>query len=132
MSVWASTFDQHDGIWGASRHALTVGFAATMVFSIGPRILPRFCGVTRLFSSQLMFASLLLLQAGCFLRVTSEPTAYEGIAMFAWRVLPVSGMLELAGVLIFAFNMAATIAFGRPMSANAPSQPWTTGNFAGL
>jgi len=115
MSVWASISDQHGGIWGASRHALTVGFAATMVFSIGPRILPHFCGVTRLFSSQLMFASLLLLQTGCVLRVSSEPVAYEGIAGFAWRVLPVSGMLELTGVLIFAINMGATIAFGPSM-----------------
>ena len=57
MSVWAAFSDQHGGIWGASRHALTVGFAATMVFSIGPRILPHFCGITRLFSAQLMFAS---------------------------------------------------------------------------
>ena len=102
MSVWASISDQQGGIWGASRHALTVGFAATMVFSIGPRILPHFCGITRLFSSRLMFANLALLQTGCILRVSSEPAAYEGIAAFAWRVLPVSGMLELTGVLVFA------------------------------
>ena len=125
MSVWAAFSDQHGGIWGASRHALTVGFAATMVFSIGPRILPHFCGVTRLFSPQLMFASLLLLQTGCFLRVSSEPTAYEGIAAFAWRVLPISGTLELAGVLIFALNMAATIAFGRSMFGNPASEAST-------
>jgi hypothetical protein len=115
MSEWAALSDQHGGIWGASRHALTVGFAATMVFSIGPRILPHFCGVTRLFSSRLMFASLLLLQTGCLLRVSSEPMAYEGFAGFAWRALPVSGTLELGGVLIFAFNLAATLAFGQSM-----------------
>jgi len=114
MSVWAAFRDQHGGIWGASRHALTVGFAATMVFSIGPRILPQFCGIARLFSTRLMFASLLLLQLGCTLRVTSEPLAYEGFSSLAWQVLPVSGMLELAGVLTFAVNLAATIAFGRP------------------
>lgn len=113
MSVWAAFADQHGGIWGASRHALTVGFAATMVFSIGPRILPHFCGIARLFSTRLMFASLLLLQVGCTLRVSSEPLAYEGFSSLAWHVLPVSGMLELTGVLIFAANIAATIAFGR-------------------
>ena len=113
MSIWAAFADLHGGIWGASRHALTVGFAATMVFSIGPRILPHFCGIIRLFSAQLMFASLLLLQAGCTLRVSSEPLAYEGFSSFAWRVLPVSGMLELTGVLVFAVNIAATIIFGR-------------------
>jgi uncharacterized protein involved in response to NO len=113
MSIWGAFSDHHGGIWGASRHALTVGFAATMVFSIGPRILPHFCGIMRLFSTRLMFASLLLLQAGCTLRVSSEPLAYEGLSSFAWRVLPVSGMLELTAVLIFAVNIASTILFGR-------------------
>ena len=112
MSVWAAWADQHGGIWGASRHALTVGFAATMVFSIGPRILPHFCGIARLFSTRLMLASLLLLQAGCLLRVTAEPLAYEGFLSPAWRVLPVSGVLELTGVLIFAANMAVTLLLG--------------------
>jgi hypothetical protein len=122
MSIWAAFADLHSGIWGASRHALTVGFAATMVFSIGPRILPHFCGVTRLFSSRLMFASLLLLQTGCTLRVSSEPLAYEGLMPLAWRVLPVSGILELSGVLIFAVNIAATIAFGRSAFDNGCAQ----------
>lgn len=123
MSVWASFSDKHGGIWGASRHALTVGFAATMVFSIGPRILPHFCGVLRLFSTRLMFASLLLLQIGCTLRVSSEPLAYEGLSSFAWRVLPVSGMLELTAVLIFAVNVAATILFGRNAFPGANPEP---------
>jgi hypothetical protein len=51
MGIWAAFADQHGGIWGASRHALTVGFAATMVFSIGPRILPHFAGVRAIFSN---------------------------------------------------------------------------------
>jgi hypothetical protein len=113
MSVWAAFCDVHGGIWGASRHALTVGFAATMVFAIGPRILPHFGGICRIFSTRLMLVSLLLLQIGCTLRVSSEPLAYEGILPFAWKVLPVSGMLELAGVLVFAANIALTFAFGR-------------------
>lgn len=117
MSVWAAFADRHGGIWGASRHALTVGFAATMVFAIGPRILPHFGGIYRIFSTRLMFVALLLLQTGCTLRVTSEPLAYEGILPFAWKALPLSGMLELAGVLVFAANLVLTFAFGRPAFA---------------
>jgi uncharacterized protein involved in response to NO len=113
MSVWAAYSDVHGGIWGASRHALTVGFAATMVFAIGPRVLPHFAGVQRIFSKRLMLLSLLCLQSGCLLRVSSEPLAYEGLVSFAWKVLPVSGMLELAGVLIFATNLALTLVVGR-------------------
>jgi hypothetical protein len=120
LSVWAATSDIHGGIWGAARHALTVGFAATMVFSIGPRILPEFAGVRGLFSKRLMLASLLLLQLGCTLRVCSEPLAYEGILSFAWHTLPVSGMIELAAVLIFAFNLGVTVLMGKSAFA-APS-----------
>jgi len=123
MSVLAAFRDVHGGIWGASRHALTVGFAATMVFAIGPRILPHFGGIYRIFSTRLMFASLLLLQIGCTLRVWSEPLAYESILPYAWKTLPISGMLELAGVLIFAANIALTFAFGRPAFAHKQAAP---------
>jgi len=116
MSIWAAHADLHGGIWGASRHALTVGFAATMVFSIGPRILPQFGGVQGIFSKNSMFLSLLLLQTGCTLRVTSEPLAYEGLLPFAWRVLPLSGMLELSAVLVFATNMSLTFLLGKSVS----------------
>ena len=105
--------DVHGGIWGASRHALTVGFAATMVFAIGPRILPHFAGIQRIFSTRLMFLSLVCLQTGCLLRVSSEPLAYEGLASFAWKVLPVSGMLELSGVLAIRFERDVHL-LGRP------------------
>jgi uncharacterized protein involved in response to NO len=121
MSIWAAFADQYGGIWGASRHALTVGFAATMVFAIGPRILPHFAGVFAIFSKGLMFIGLLMLQVGCTLRVCSEPLAYEGISTFAWKTLPISGMLELGGVLIFAANLALTFLLGR--STFAVSDP---------
>jgi uncharacterized protein involved in response to NO len=126
MSIWAVLADIHGGIWGASRHALTVGFAATMVFAIGPRILPHFAGVRALFSKRLMFLALLLLQAGCLLRVLSEPLAYEGLSALAWRTLPISGVLELSGVLVFAFNMGLTMLAGESsfadLSSTQPSQ----------
>ena len=113
MGIWAAYSDVHGGIWGASRHALTVGFAATMVFAIGPRILPHFAGIYSIFSKRLMFLGLLLLQTGCTLRVCSEPLAYEGMQSFAWKTLPISGMLELSGVLVFAVNIVLTFLLGR-------------------
>jgi uncharacterized protein involved in response to NO len=122
MSVWAACADQHGGIWGASRHALTVGFAATMVFAIGPRILPHFGGIYKIFSKQLMFLSLLFLQVGCTLRVSFEPLAYEGIASVGWKVLPVSGALELTAVLLFATNLSLTFLFGRSMFTHEPAR----------
>jgi uncharacterized protein involved in response to NO len=121
MGIWAAFADVHGGIWGASRHALTVGFAATMVFSIGPRILPHFGGIYSIYSKRLMFVCLVLLQAGCTVRVLSEPLAYEGYLSFAWKTLPYSGMLELSAVLVFAANLVLTFALGHP--ALAPAKP---------
>ena len=72
LSMWAVSADRNGGIWGASRHALTVRFVSTMIFAIGQRVLPAFCGMRVLFSKGLMFASLALLNLGCLLRVSSE------------------------------------------------------------
>jgi hypothetical protein len=112
LGVCASLFDTNGGIVGASRHALTVGFLATMVFSIGQRILPAFCGMHVLFSKRLMFASLFLLTTGCLLRVASEIPAYEHNVALAWQVLPVSAVIEMAAVVFFAANLIVT--FLRP------------------
>lgn len=112
LSMWAVSSDRAGGIWGASRHALTVGFLSTMVFAIGPRILPAFCGAPALFSTHLMFGALLLLNIGCALRVAAEIPAYEGWLQQAWPALPVSALLELAAVTLFAINLFLT--FSRP------------------
>lgn len=108
LGVGAAVWDSSGGIWGASRHALTVGFIAVMVFCVGQRILPAFAGMRLLWSTRLMFVGLLLLTIGCALRVSSEVLAYQGYANWAWSVLPVSAVLELAGITAFAINISGT------------------------
>jgi uncharacterized protein involved in response to NO len=108
LTVWAAVADRQGGIWGASRHALTVGFLAAMVFAIGQRVLPAFCGARVLFSKTLMLASLVLLNLGCMLRVASEIPAYEGYWHQAWSALPVSAVIELVAVTLFALNLLLT------------------------
>lgn len=115
LGIWASLVPDSHGIWGASRHALTVGFLATMVFSIGQRILPAFSGMRLLFSTKLMFLSLLFLTGGCLLRVSSEILAYQGFAAWAWSWLPISAVLEMTAVTIFAVNLIGTF-LSRPPS----------------
>jgi len=110
LSMWAARSDLSGGIWGASRHALTVGFLASMIFAIGQRVLPAFCGMRQLFSSRLMFGSLFMLNIGCLLRVSSEIPSYEGYSQVAWHVLPFSAILELIAVTLFAVNMVLTLA----------------------
>ena len=118
LGVWAAFTGNAHGIWGASRHALTVGFLSTMVFAIGQRVLLAFSGMRLLFSTRLMFAALLLLTVGCVLRVSSEVLAYQGFVSSAWSWLPVSAITEMTAVTIFAGNLFATFA-RRPPSTQA-------------
>ncbi|MEO6828528.1 MAG: NnrS family protein, partial [Acidobacteriaceae bacterium] len=109
LEAAAVLYDHAGGIWGASRHALTVGFVAGMVFAIGQRVLPAFCGMRVLWSTRMMFWSLALLHLGCLLRVICEPLAYENGWAFAWKILPFSGVLELMAITFFAVNIAGTL-----------------------
>lgn len=108
LGVSAARWDSSGGIWGASRHALTVGFIAVMILAVGQRILPAFAGMRLLWSTKLMFASLGLLTVGCTLRVGCEILAYQGYAPWAWTVLPISALFELAGITAFAMNILGT------------------------
>ena len=110
LGIWAAFAKNSQGIWGASRHALTVGFLATMVFAVGQRVLPAFSGMRLLFSTKLMFLALALLASGCLLRVVSEIIAYQGLGNAAWACLPVSALAEMAAVTLFALNLALTVA----------------------
>ena len=116
LGIWSSFAANPDGISGTSRHALTVGFVGTMVFAVGPRVLPAFSGMRLLFSSELMSASLALLTIGCLLRVSSEILAYQGLAASAWRWLPVSAITEMAAVTGFAINLLVTFTRPRPIA----------------
>jgi uncharacterized protein involved in response to NO len=108
LGIAAVEWDTSGGFWGASRHALTVGFIAMMVLCVGQRILPAFAGMRLLWSTRVMFAGLLLLAVGCVLRVSSEVLAYQGYAGWAWNVLPISAVLELLGITSFAVNIFGT------------------------
>ncbi|MDE3169938.1 MAG: NnrS family protein [Acidobacteriota bacterium] len=122
LEAAAVRWDTSGGFWGASRHALTVGFIAMMVLCVGQRILPAFAGMRLLWSTRLMFAGLLLLGVGCVLRVSSEVLAYQEYAGWAWSVLPISAVLELLGVTSFAVNIFGTFIL---QPSHAVRQPMT-------
>ncbi len=113
LGIWAASVVEPQGVRGASRHALTAGFLATMVFAIGQRVLPAFAG-RLLFSSKLMFMSLALLTAGCLLRVSAEILAYQGFLHSAWSWLPISAVAEMTAVTVFAVNIFLSFAMPLP------------------
>ena len=119
LGIWAARAGAAPGIWGASRHALTIGFIAAMIFCVGQRILPSFCGMRILRSPRLMLVMLVLLMIGCTLRVGSEILAYQDYARWAWDILPISALIELTAVVLFAINLIVTFARA-PVVAPSP------------
>jgi hypothetical protein len=109
LGLLADLFPSVSGLGGASRHAVTVGFIATMVFAIGQRMLPSFLNGRELYSRGLMGASLWVLNLVCLLRVSTESVAYSAGGI-AWNLLPFSAFLELAAVLLFVTNLGLTLA----------------------
>jgi len=123
LGVAASRWDTSGGIWGASRHALTVGFVSVMILSVGQRILPAFAGMRALWSTRLMSLALVLLTFGCTLRVSAEVLAYQNYANWAWKLLPPSALLELTALTLFAVNMLGTFVL---QPAHAIKEPMVT------
>jgi len=109
IGVAAARWDVSGGIWGASRHAFTVGFVSVMVFSIGQRVLPALPNANKLWSPGRMGWTLTLGVIGCTLRVSSEILAYQHYAEWAWSVLPVSAVVEMTAFTGFALNLLVTV-----------------------
>ena len=105
----ASIYPMANGTAGAARHAITVGFFSTMVFNIGPKLLPSFSGRKAIFSKTLMFGASLVLNLGCLLRVASEILAYDFSVSICWQTLPLSAVIELIAMVLFSTNMFATL-----------------------
>ena len=92
---------------GAWRHALTVGFITTMMLGVGHRLLPIFIRQP-LASTPLMLISAGLILVGNAGRVTLE-LATIGDWPWAFRFMGVTGVLELAALILFAINLALTV-----------------------
>lgn len=109
LGVAAAFLPLHPGLAGASRHAVTVGFVVTLIFCVGPRILPSFLNRRKLFSPSLMALSLWFITAGCLMRVITEAAAYGALHSWAWTWLPISAYIELLAILLFVLNLAGTM-----------------------
>lgn len=92
---------------GAYRHALTVGFITTVMTGMASRIVPVFRGVP-LYSTRLREWTFWLLAVGNVVRVVFQSLSAVGGP--AWlRVAGISGVLELAALLLFGVNLWKTL-----------------------
>jgi hypothetical protein len=91
---------------GAWRHALTVGFITTMILGVGYRLIPVFIKQP-LASSRLMLVSAALILVGNAGRVALELLTIGGWT-WSYRAMGISGLLELAALVLFGINLALT------------------------
>jgi hypothetical protein len=109
---------------GAWRHALTVGFITSMILGVGYRIIPVFMKQP-LASTRLMLVSAALIIIGNLARVTLELLTIGGWT-WSYRLMGISGVLELSALILFAGNLAATALNRRRVySPAAPLTPNT-------
>ena len=92
---------------GAYRHALTVGFITTIMVGMAARIVPVFRGVP-LHSPAMLEATFWLLAAGNLIRVLFQALSGAYGPLFL-RIAGSSGILELAALLLFGYNLWRTL-----------------------
>jgi hypothetical protein len=97
---------------GAVRHALTVGFMTTLILGVGQRMIP-VLDRTVLAIPILTVPILVLIGVGNCLRVGSELAIVATPAAF--RVMPISAVLEWSALLLFAINITATMFHRDPL-----------------
>ena len=81
--------------YGAIRHAITVGFVSVMIMGFAAKIVPMLGGID---PSRLgpMWGPFLLINIGCFLRVSTQTLTDVNRGFFA--VIGISGMLEVTAL----------------------------------
>ena len=98
---------------GATRHAITVGFFSGMILGVSSKVVPTLEGAdpARLPS---LVPSLVLLNLGCFLRVSLQ--VLTDAHPWAFPLVGISGVLEVAALALWGIPLALLMARG----ANAP------------
>jgi uncharacterized protein involved in response to NO len=105
LALWGRGMDH--ALVGAYRHALTVGFITTIMVGMAARIVPVFRGVP-LHSVPMLEATFWLLAAGNLIRVVFQALSGAFGPLFL-KVAGSSGILELAALLLFGYNLWRTL-----------------------
>lgn len=88
--------------YGATRHAITVGFLSLMIVGVAAKVTPTLGGFTpRALTS--LWAPFLLINLGCALRVVGQ--TLTDFAPAAFPVAGISGLLEVTGLAIWGAHL---------------------------
>ena len=106
--------------YGATRHAITVGFISLMIMGIAGKVVPMLSGVdARTLTS--LWGPFVLVNVGCFLRVTTQMLTDWHPRFFA--VVGVSGTLEVIGLAWWGLGLIAVMRRGKRAEAGDAPAP---------
>jgi hypothetical protein len=98
----AATLGFSHAYYGATRHAITVGFISLMIVGVAAKVVPTLNGVSSSVLTRL-WAPFVLLNLGCTLRVVGQTLTDFYPAAFG--VAGVSGLFEVAGLALWAAHL---------------------------
>jgi Domain of unknown function (DUF1858)/NnrS protein len=88
--------------YGATRHAITVGFISLMILGVAAKVVPVLNGVdTRVLSR--LWLPFILVNAGCFLRVSTQ--ILTDLVPGAFSMIGLSGVLEVTGIAVWGIGL---------------------------
>jgi hypothetical protein len=109
--------------YGATRHAITVGFISLMIVGVASRVVPTLNGVP-IHRLTPLWGPFLLLNAGCALRVVTQ--TWTDFTPHAFPVAGVSGLLEVSGLALWEVHLWAVMA-GRARYRQSATVPYVPG-----
>jgi hypothetical protein len=114
--------------FGAYRHALTVGFITMMIVGVSSKVVPTLSGVD-VRRAPALWPTFWLLNVGNGLRIATEiATDYTAAA---YRVMGVSGFIEVAGLALWGYELVRNMRVGRRLERQAwagmASEPFVLG-----
>ncbi len=104
--------------YGAIRHAITVGFISLMIVGVAAKMVPILKGVD-IRRLPALWTPFVLLNAGCFLRVSMQTLTDFDAAAFP--VAGVSGLLEVTGLAVWGVHIWRVMSAPRESTVNAKS-----------
>ena len=113
--------------YGAIRHAVAVGFVSQMIMVIPAKALSGLRGLNEARLTPL-WAPFVLLNLGCLLRVSVQTLSDLRPAAFAW--IGISGVLEVAALVLWGAHIARMICHRMPVGASPPAEKVADGDLA--
>ena len=118
LDQWLAGVYFSHAYYGATRHALAVGFISMMIVGMASRIAPRLRGIDGPDLPPL-YHVFVLLNLGCFLRVAIQPLTDWAPSLFP--VVSASGLIELAALALWAVEMVRILR--KPEPGQLPATP---------